>query len=62
MSQGRVRAPMGMRKHGTSGRAGKSPRLRMHERLEAERAEANKPKRRRMYESVAEAFRKERQL
>ena len=30
---------MGMHKHGTSGRATKSPRARFHERLEAERSE-----------------------
>ncbi len=40
----RGRGGMGSHKHGTSGRATKSPRLRMREKLEAERNERKKPK------------------
>ncbi len=40
----RGRGGMGPHKHGTSGHAPKSPRMRMHEKLEAERNERKKRK------------------
>ncbi len=53
MQQGR--GGMGSHKHGISGRPGKSPRLRLWERMQAEK---NERKRRKspMYPTVREAF------
>ena len=50
------REPMGSRKHGKSGHAGKSPRFRFHARMEAER-DVRKPKALPLtHKSVAEAL------
>ena len=62
MQQGR--GGMGSHKHGISGRAGESPRLRLMKKLAAERGEyETKPARRRQrlrFETVQEALRDER--
>jgi hypothetical protein len=49
------RGGMGNHKHGTSGRATKSPRFRFLQKLEAEKDE-KKPKSRKMFASLKEAF------
>ena len=48
---------MGMRKHGRSGRSGKSPKLRLAMRREAERDE-RRPRKYPMVGSITELFRK----
>ena len=55
----RGRGGMGSHKHGISGKSGKGPRTRLREKLEAEK---NERKRRgfKTYDSVKEAFEKER--
>ncbi len=52
MQQGR--GGMGSHKHGVSGRAGKSPRLRLQMRMEAEKDGRRLRRRRLPYETLAE--------
>lgn len=54
----RSRGGMGSRKHGKSGSrngAGKSPKMRLHERMNAEQDE-RKPRESKMFNSVKDAF------
>ncbi len=51
------REPMGSKKHGKSGHAGKSPRMRLWLKREAEKRTSTKRKRTtKMFDSVKEAF------
>lgn len=51
------RSGMGSHKHGISGRVGKSPKMRMWQRLEAQRTPSRKKKKPgRMFESVYDLF------
>lgn len=59
MSKQQNRGGMGSHKHGVSGRTPKSPRTRMHMKLEAERAEQPKRPKPAMHESVQDLFRNE---
>lgn len=57
MSKQQARGGMGSHKHGVSGRTPKSPRVRMHMKLQAERAEQPKKPQPEMCESVQDLFR-----
>ncbi len=61
MSNQKGRGGMGSRKHGKSGVAPKSPRLRHQMKLEAERNERKASKSTCKYSSVAEALREDKQ-
>lgn len=52
--QQKGRAGMGSRKHGRSGKAPKSPRLRHRMQIEANRQRKLRPKKQKMYGSVKE--------
>lgn len=51
------REAMGNRKHGRSGRAPKSPKLRLSMKMDAEKNERKRRKSGKMFETVADAFR-----